>query len=131
MYHRTSSVEFPHSNLRAELGVKVVKRMLRENISSQGELDTDKMGRALLTYRNTPCKILGVSPAQILFGWKLCDHLPTPVSELIQRKEWLLTKEARELALMKRHQDRGDFFRTYQSITCTGDRRSCTGSEST
>ena len=29
--HRLSSAYHPHSNLRAELGVKVIKRMLREN----------------------------------------------------------------------------------------------------
>ena len=46
--HRLSSAYHPHSNLRAELGVKVVKRMLKENISPQGSLDTDKMARALL-----------------------------------------------------------------------------------
>ena len=52
--HRLSSAYHPHSNLRAELGVKVIKRMLRENISPQGSLNTDKMSRALLAYRNTP-----------------------------------------------------------------------------
>ena len=74
VFHRQSSAYHPHANLRAELGVKVVKRMLRENISSKGELDTDKMARALLAYRNTPCKDLGVSPAQILYGRTLRDH---------------------------------------------------------
>ena len=84
--HRVSSVAFPHSNLRAELGVKVMKRMMRENLSSDGELSMDKMGRALLAYRNMPCRDLGLSPAQILFGRKLRDHLLVPIEELVQRK---------------------------------------------
>ena len=101
--HRLSSAYHPHSNLRAELGVKVVKRMLRENISPQGSLDTDKMARALLAYRNTPCKDLGVSPAQILYGRALRDHLPMPKEFLEQRKEWTMMKADREKALSTKY----------------------------
>ena len=101
--HRLSSAYHPHSNLRAELGVKVVKRMLKENISPQGSLDTDKMARALLAYRNTPNKDLGLSPAQILYGRALRDHLPTPKEFLVQRKEWVIMKEERERALATKY----------------------------
>ena len=101
--HRLSSAYHPHANLRAELGVKIVKRMLRENISPNGGLDTDKFGRALLAYRNTPCKDLGVSPAQILYGRTLRDHLPTPMDCLKQRKEWILLKADREKALSAKY----------------------------
>ena len=101
--HRQSSAYHPHANLRAELGVKVVKRMLRENISPQGDLNTDKMARALLAYRNTPCKDLGVSPAQILYGRTLRDHLPTPSEFLQQRKEWILLKAEREKTLATKY----------------------------
>ena len=101
--HRLSSAYHPHSNLRAELGVKVVKRMLRENTSPQGGLDTDKFARALLAYRNTPCKDLGVSPAQVLYGRSLRDHLPTPMDCLKQRKEWIMLKDDREKALATKY----------------------------
>ena len=101
--HRLSSAYHPHSNLRAELGVKVVKRMLRENISPSGGLNTDKFARALLAYRNTPCKDLGVSPAQILYGQTLRDHLPTPMNCLKQRKEWVMLKADREKALATKY----------------------------
>ena len=37
--HRISSVANPHANARAELGVKTVKRRLRDNISMTGEMD--------------------------------------------------------------------------------------------
>ena len=103
VYHRLSSAYHPHSNLRAELGVKVVKRMLRENIGPHGSLDTDKMARALLAYRNTPSKDLGVSPAQILYGRALRDHLPMPREFLQQRKEWILLKAEREKALSTKY----------------------------
>ena len=61
--HRTSLVYYPHANLRAELGVKVIKRMLRENVTSTGSLECDAVSRALLTLRNMPCKDIGMSPA--------------------------------------------------------------------
>ena len=92
MEHCVTSAYHPQLNLRAELGVKVMKRMLRENVNSQGGLDTDKLERALLAYRNTPNKDLGVSPAQVLYGRVLRDHLPTPKEFLKQRKEWISLK---------------------------------------
>ena len=101
--HRLSSAYYPQSNLRAELGVKVVKRMLRENIGTDGSLETDRFARALLSYRNTPGKETGLSPAQMLFGRRLRDHLPTMREELQQRREWLCTKEQREKALSEKY----------------------------
>ena len=97
--HRLSSAYNPRSNLRADLGVKTIKRLLRENTGRQGSLDTDKMGRALLTYRNTPNKDLGLSPAQMMFGRNLRDHLPATLKGLKQHREWIMMKEDREKAL--------------------------------
>ena len=37
--HRISSVYHPHSNLRAELGVKGMKRLLRKNIDSDSSIN--------------------------------------------------------------------------------------------
>ena len=54
IHHRISSVANPHANARAELGVKTVKRMLRDNVSQNGGLDIAKLSRALLQLRNTP-----------------------------------------------------------------------------
>ena len=39
-----------------------------ENMDSQGELDTDTFGRALLEYRNTPNPATRLSPAQVVFA---------------------------------------------------------------
>ena len=61
--HRVSSVANPHANCRAELAVKTVKRMIRENVGISGKLDQAKMSRALLQLRNTPDRDTGLSPA--------------------------------------------------------------------
>ena len=75
--HRLSSAYLPSSNGRAELAVKSTKRLLMDNISPNGDLDNDKVVRALLIQRNTPDPGCKLSPAQILFGRPLRDSLPT------------------------------------------------------
>ena len=107
MRHRVSSAHFPHSNLRAETGVKSVKRLIAENTGPGGVLDCDRFTAALLTYRNTPDRDTGVSPAQVLFARKLRDAIPTSPEGLLLRPEWVLTKARRESALARRHQVRG------------------------
>ena len=66
--HRVSSVAFPQSNCRAEVVVKTAKRLLHDNVGTQGSLDTDQFARALMQYRNTPLQGINLSPAQILLG---------------------------------------------------------------
>ena len=73
---RLSSAYYPRANTRAELGVKSMKRLLRNNTTVSGSLSCDGFSRAILEYRNTPCRIIGVSPSNILFGRNLKDHLP-------------------------------------------------------
>ena len=78
--HSQTSSHTPHSNLRAETGVKSVKKIVEENCSNLGDLNTDSFSLALLNYRNTPCRYLCQSPAQILFARRLKDGLPQSVS---------------------------------------------------
>ena len=44
--HRLSSAYFPRSNGRADVSVKVAKRMLQTNIKKNGSLDTDRFTAA-------------------------------------------------------------------------------------
>ena len=76
VHHRMSSAYLPSSNGRAEVAVKAVKRLLRDNAKENGNLDNDAVVRALLQMRNTPDRDDGRSPAQMLFGKELRDALP-------------------------------------------------------
>ena len=74
---RKSSANFPQSNGRAEPAIKSCKRMLRNNTGADGSLDTAKVTKALLQYRNTPIAGIGMSPAYMMFGRQLRDALPS------------------------------------------------------
>ena len=97
--HRLCSVGNPHANCRAELAVKSVKRMLRDNLTVTGKLDRVKFSRALLTYRNTPDRDTGVSPASALYGRQLRDFLPNAPR---MSSMWQELADARERALAPR-----------------------------
>ena len=101
--HRLSSVSFPHSNCRAELGVKTAKRLIRDNVGPHGSLDTDRFARALMQYRNTPLQGIGLSPAQILLGRTVRDFLPLAEGHGRIRNEWRISAEDRERALARKH----------------------------
>jgi hypothetical protein len=93
---RLSSAYYPQSNGRAEVAVKTMKRTLNENVNPRtGEL-SDSAARAIMTHRNTPSQETGISPAEILFGCKLRDHLPNKFRCI--RKEWKEMHAAKEIA---------------------------------
>ena len=75
-------MNYPHANFPAELGVKVVKRMLMKNGTLTGSLECDEVSRALLTLRNMPCNDLGMNQAKALFGRNLRDHFLAAVMKL-------------------------------------------------
>ena len=56
----------------------------------------------MMAYRNTPDRDTSRSPAEVLFGRLLRDHLPNPGSRYKPREEWRLLARDRESALAKR-----------------------------
>ena len=99
MSYRLSSVAFPHSNCRAEIGVKTAKRLLMDNTGDSGDLDTDKFQRAMLQYRNTPDRDTKLSPAMCIFGRHIRDFIPIPLGRYKPHETWRATAIAREEAL--------------------------------
>ena len=73
------------------------------NLGPNGTLHSDKMARALLLDRNCPDPLTGLSPAQVIFGRVLGDHLPLQPAHFSVRAEWRQTAEMRERALAQRH----------------------------
>lgn len=103
VHHRLSSVSFPHSNCRAEVGVKIAKRLITDNTSYNGELDTDAFMRAILQYRNTPNQDTKLSPAMCIFGRPIKDLIPILPGKYTPHETWRGTLAAREEALRNRH----------------------------
>ena len=102
--HRVSSVEYPQSNGRAEVGVKSAKRIIHDNASRNGSLDNDNAARAILQYRNTPIPEVGLSPAQMLLHRQLRDSIPTHPKHYRLHKEWILSADEREKAFASRNE---------------------------
>ena len=98
--HRLSSAYFAQSNGRAESAVKTMKRILTSNITQSGSLDTRSVTKALFLHRNTPAPDMGVSPAELLFGRNIPDHLPHPIQF---RREWSELADAREKTHRRRY----------------------------
>lgn len=110
---RISSVSYPQSNGRAELGVKTAKRIIHNNVASNGSLNTDKVARALLQYRNTPLPDLNLSPAQILLHRNLRDGVPAHPSHYKLHESWITTAEERERAYASRNQQLVDNYNAH------------------
>ena len=103
VHHRLSSVAYPHSNCRAEIGVKSAKRMISNNVGRNGCLNTDNYHKALLQYHNTPDPQTKVSPAMCVYGRVIKDFIPTIPGKYKPHPSWQKTLNLREDALKVRH----------------------------
>ena len=103
IHHRLSSVAYPQSNGRAELGVKTVKRLMMDNTGPNGDLNNDAFQRAMLQYRNTPDRDTRMSPAISIFGHHIRDFIPVVPHKYRPKGMWSSTLTAREDALRTRH----------------------------
>ena len=101
--HRLSSVAFPHSNCRAEIGVKTIKRLITDNTGNKGDLDT-------FQYRNTPDSDTKLSPAACVFGRSVKDFIPTLRGRYRPHNTWRETLSAREDALRNRHMRAAEYW---------------------
>ena len=103
-HHRLTSVGFPHANQQAEISVGTAKRVIRDSIKPNGELDPIPLVKGLLTLRNTPDQDTGMSPAYMLLGRDLCDFLPgtKPKAHKDMRDTCREVADWRELALAPR-----------------------------
>ena len=103
VHHRLSSVAFPHSNCRAEIGVKSVKRIITDNTTPNGSLDTDSLQHAVLQYCNTPDPNTELSPTQCVFGRPIKGFVPILPGRFQPHPTWSDTLAMREEAPRNRH----------------------------
>ena len=101
--HRVSSAYYPRGNKRSEVAVKSGKRLVMDNLAPNGSLDSDRFARALLAHRNQTDAVSGLSPAEVIFGRQLRDHLPLQPERFQPRAEWRMEADQREKTFMKRH----------------------------
>ena len=111
--HRQSSSYHPHSNCRAELGVKVAKRLITGNTSPNGDLNRDKFHRALLQYRNTPDPATKVSPSMCVFGRAMKDFIPVHPGKYLPHKSWRSALSSREKAIKARYTRGADYWKEH------------------
>ena len=64
-------------------------------------MDSDAVTQALLDHANTPCKTLGLSPAQLAYRRTLKDFFPRNLETLTPIPENLLSADAKEQRQMK------------------------------
>ena len=90
VHHRVSSVAHPHSNCRAELGVKTVKRMLVGSTGPGGSLNTDAFQRAMSETHQIRCRgsVPPRSSLDAAFETSFLRHLDSIYHTGLGAKHW-------------------------------------------
>ena len=80
-----------------------MKRLHTDDTEPNGDLDTDKVQRAVFQYRNTPDPTTKISPAMAVFGRPIRDFIQTFTGKYEPHQTWKETLQAREEVLRVRH----------------------------
>ena len=112
VHHRITSAYNPHANLRAETGVKSMKRILTDNVGHGMKLNGKKAAVALMEYKQTPIRETGRTPAKMMLGRELRDLIQVkdtldPGRYLIQ-ETYQLKSEDRERAYAAKYLKEND-----------------------
>ena len=116
VHHRLSSVAFQHSNCRAEVGVKSVKRLITGNVGKDGAININAFQEAILQYRNTPDPTTKMSPAMCVFGRPVKDLIPILPGKYHPHPTWRESLHLREEALRHRHMRHQDKWSEHTKI---------------
>ena len=103
VHHRLSSVEFPHSNCRAKVGLKTIKWLITGNFGRDGAINIDAFQAAIVQYQNTPDPTTKMSPAMCLFGKPVKDLIPILPGKYNTHTTWRESLDLREEVLRHRH----------------------------
>ena len=125
VHHGLSSVAHPHSNCRAEIGVKTVKRLNTNNTDPHGSLNTDALQHPILQYQNTPDTATKLSPAQCVFGCPIKDFIPILPGDCIPHPTWSDTSSQTESLQEQAHERSQAVDNAHQEITTSCSRTPC------
>ena len=111
------AIVFPKLMTSDSLGstLKSAKRILSDKVDGSGRLNHDRVARALLAHRNTPLADIDMSPAVMLYGRPIRDHLPALRQHYTIRKECTEIRDLREAAMAKRHMRNEQFYNKHTS----------------
>ena len=84
--HRPSNMCLHHD--RADTAIRSSKKILKDCVSRAGSIDNDKFMKAILQNRNTPHQDCKRSPAQMVFGRTLRDHIPCLPYKYATNADW-------------------------------------------
>ena len=105
VHHRLSSVAYPHSNCRAEIGIQTVKRLVTDNSSPNGNLNTNAYNVQFFNTETHPIRTRRYRPRSAFSAVQLriSYQYPSPPVCYRPHPNWRETLSNREKALCNRH----------------------------